>query len=126
MWQTIALALARQIGGDRAAADAALKNLIDRDSNGSAYQIAEVYALRRDPDNLFKWLDRAWVNRDPGIQFLLHPTLPLKEAFQSFNIADGSATACSTSGVRQPQATPQMKNPSATIATTSRSQPNVM
>ena len=78
VWQTIALALARQIGGDRAAADAALMNLIDRDSNGSAYQIAVVYALRRDPDNLFKWLDRAWVNRDPGIQFLLTDPLLLR------------------------------------------------
>jgi hypothetical protein len=36
-----------------------------------AYQIAQVYALRRDPDNTFAWLDRALANHDAGIQFLL-------------------------------------------------------
>jgi hypothetical protein len=30
-------------------------------------QIAEIHALRRDPDNMFRWLDRAWTARDPGI-----------------------------------------------------------
>jgi hypothetical protein len=35
------------------------------------YQIAEVYALRNDATATFEWLDRAWSNRDPGIQYLL-------------------------------------------------------
>ena len=67
MWQDIALALARQIGGDRSAADAALKTLIEKDASIAAYQIAEVYALRNDAKATFEWLDRAWSNRDPGI-----------------------------------------------------------
>jgi TolB-like protein/Tfp pilus assembly protein PilF len=71
MWRDIALALALQVGDDRAAADAALKTLIARYADGSAYQIAEVYGLRKDPNNMFKWLDRAWNTRDPGIQRLL-------------------------------------------------------
>lgn len=70
-WQDYALALARQIGNDRTAADAALKLMIDKHADGMAFQIAEVYALRRDADQTFAWLDRAWANRDPGIQFLL-------------------------------------------------------
>ncbi|HEY7872469.1 MAG TPA: tetratricopeptide repeat protein [Rudaea sp.] len=70
-WQEIALALARQIGSDRAAADTALKALIDHQANVSPYQIAEVYALRKDADNTFVWLDRAWAARDPGITYLL-------------------------------------------------------
>ena len=70
-WQDIALALARQIGGDRRAADAALETLIDKDAGTSSYQIAEVYALRNDAKETFAWLDRAWSNRDPGIQYLL-------------------------------------------------------
>ena len=70
-WQEIALALARQIGPDRAAADAALKHLIEKDADDAPYQIAEVYALRRDPDQMFAWLDRAWTSRDPGIGYLL-------------------------------------------------------
>ena len=71
LFQDIALALARQIGGDRSAADAALKTLIDKDAGIAAYQIAEVYALRNDAKATFEWLDRAWSNRDGGIQYLL-------------------------------------------------------
>ena len=70
-WQDAALALAQQIGGDRSAADAALKTLIDKDAGGSAYQIAQVYALRNDAESTFAWLDRAWDQRDPGITFVL-------------------------------------------------------
>jgi len=39
-----------------------------------AYQIAEVYALRNDDKATFEWLDRAWSNRDPGIQQFLYGT----------------------------------------------------
>jgi TolB-like protein/Tfp pilus assembly protein PilF len=70
-WREIALALARQIGPDRAAADATLKSLIGKSADLQPYQIAEVYALRRDPDRMFSWLDHAWVSRDPGISYLL-------------------------------------------------------
>ena len=76
--RNIALAWALQIGSDRAAADAALKNLIDNNAGDSSYQIAETYALRRDPDNVFKWLDQAWANRDNGIQYLLYDPLILR------------------------------------------------
>jgi hypothetical protein len=65
-----ALALARQIGPDRAAADAALKALIDGFSDVQAYNIAVVYALRNDGEKTFEWLDRVWQNRDPHILFL--------------------------------------------------------
>ena len=70
-WGGIALAFALQVGDDRSAADAALKNLIAKQADGAAYQVAEVYALRRDPDNVFKWLDRAWDTRDSGLGRLL-------------------------------------------------------
>ena len=77
-WQDAAFALARQIGGDGRAADAALRTLIDKDANGLAYQIAEVYALRNDAKTTFEWLDRAWNNRDPGIVQLLYDPLILR------------------------------------------------
>ena len=77
-WREIALALALQIGDDHAAADAALKTLIDTQSDISAYQIAEVYALRKDPDAMFTWLDRAWANRDPGVSYLLYDPIILR------------------------------------------------
>ena len=71
-WQDIALALAQQISGDTVAADTALKKLIDTQPNDAGYQIAQVYALRNDPDKVFEWLDRAWSNRDVGISQLLY------------------------------------------------------
>jgi TolB-like protein/Tfp pilus assembly protein PilF len=71
-WQDIALALARQIGTDRSAADAALKTLVDKDAGGAPYQIAQVYALRNDAKETFTWLDRAWSSRDAGIRYLLN------------------------------------------------------
>ena len=51
--------------------DPRVKAFIEKDAGGSAYQIAEVYALRNDAKATFEWLDRAWNNRDPGIQYLL-------------------------------------------------------
>ena len=47
-WQDIALAVAQQIGGDRGAADAALRTLIEKWAGVATFQIAEVYALRND------------------------------------------------------------------------------
>ena len=71
VWRSIALGLALQIGTDRTAADAALKTLIDEAADQAPYQIAEVYALRRDPDQMFAWLERARTSRDPGLSYLL-------------------------------------------------------
>lgn len=59
------------MSGNRAAADAALQILIERDADGAAYRIAEAYAQRNDADMAFEWLERTWANRDPGISFLL-------------------------------------------------------
>jgi tetratricopeptide (TPR) repeat protein len=69
-WQDIAIAFARQIGGDKSAADTALKTLIKKDANFAVYQIADVYALRNDAKATFEWLDRAWTSGDSGIRFL--------------------------------------------------------
>ena len=46
--------------------DAALKKLIASHQNDCAFQIAEVYAQRRDSQKAFQWLDRALEQRDPG------------------------------------------------------------
>ncbi|HTI97016.1 MAG TPA: hypothetical protein VL425_10980, partial [Rudaea sp.] len=70
-WQDYALAMASQIGNDRAAADAALQRLIAKDADGMYFQIAEVQAVRGDANQTFAWLDRALANRDSGLQFLL-------------------------------------------------------
>jgi TolB-like protein/Flp pilus assembly protein TadD len=71
IFRDMSLAFAQQIGSDRSAADAALRTLIEKQANNCAYQIAEVYALRNDAKATFEWLERAWNNRDGGIQYLL-------------------------------------------------------
>jgi TolB-like protein/Flp pilus assembly protein TadD len=70
-WRDYALALARQTQGDRAAADAALQKLINEDAVNGPFQIAAVYGLRKEPDKMFEWLDRAYTERDSGLTQLL-------------------------------------------------------
>ena len=77
-WREIALTLALQIGSDRPAADAALKALVDTQADEAAYQIAQAHALRKEPDAMFEWLDRTWVNRDPGVATLLFDPIVLR------------------------------------------------
>jgi serine/threonine-protein kinase len=71
-WRQISVALALQIGDDRAAADTALQGLIAAQADASAVQIAEIYALRNEPDKVFEWLDHAWTTHDSGIGLLLY------------------------------------------------------
>jgi TolB-like protein len=74
-WRDLAMAYALQAGDDRAAADAALKKVVDEQSGYAAFQIAEIYALRKQPDQAFEWLERAKANHDPGLQLLLTDAL---------------------------------------------------
>jgi hypothetical protein len=64
-------AFALQVGSDRVAADKALQTVIAEQASYHAYYIAEMYALRRDPDSMFKWLERARTNGDYSVQLLL-------------------------------------------------------
>jgi TolB-like protein/Flp pilus assembly protein TadD len=75
-WRTYALALAYFANGDRAEADAALKKLIDENADDASCQIATVYALRKDPEKMFQWLEHAWVTHDSGMtEMLVNPFL---------------------------------------------------
>ena len=78
---TYAVALVQQAQGDRAAADAALKDFIAKNSKGGAFQIAVLYAIRKEPDEMFKWLDTAYATRDSGLtQLAVTPFfLPYRE-----------------------------------------------
>jgi TolB-like protein/Tfp pilus assembly protein PilF len=66
-WRDYAVALVQQAQGDRSVADAALKNFIAKDSVGGAFQIAVLYAIRKEPDQMFQWLDTAYDTRDSGL-----------------------------------------------------------
>ena len=57
--------------------DAALAELIAKNGEVAAYQIAEVYGYRNDRDKAFEWLDRARRQRDAGISGL-RPDVLLK------------------------------------------------
>jgi TolB-like protein len=69
-WQTYGLALAYWAHGDRAQAEAALKKLIDEDADDAGSQIACVYALRKEPDKMFQWLEHALATHDVGVTSL--------------------------------------------------------
>jgi serine/threonine-protein kinase len=70
-WQYYALALAQQAQSDRATADAALQKLLNEDAVSGPFQIAAVYGLRKEPDKMFEWLERAYTEHDPGLTQLL-------------------------------------------------------
>ena len=70
------LALAQYVRGDRAAADAALADLIANGRDQLAYQIAEVYAVRGETDKAFEWLQISFDNHDTGtLTLLIDPLL---------------------------------------------------
>lgn len=77
-WQDFALAFAAQVGPDRAAADAMLKDSIEKYSEGWAFQIAQLHAVRGEPDQMFEWLQRALKAHDTGMQTLLYDALLLR------------------------------------------------
>jgi TolB-like protein len=70
------LALAQYVRGDRAAADAALADLIANGRDQLAYQIAEAYAVRGEKDKAFEWLQISLDNHDTGtLTLLIDPLL---------------------------------------------------
>jgi serine/threonine-protein kinase len=71
-WRTSALALAHFANGDRSEADDALKKLIDENADDGGSQIAQVYALRKEPEKMFEWLEHAWTTHDAGVTELLY------------------------------------------------------
>ena len=66
-WRDYAVNLAQQAQSDRSTSDAALKDFIAKYSNIGPFQIAVLYAIRKEPDEMFKWLDTAYATRDSGL-----------------------------------------------------------
>jgi adenylate cyclase len=60
------LALVQHARGQFAQSDAALRELSEKDPEGSAYQIAQGHAYCDRTDLAFDWLERAYTQRDPG------------------------------------------------------------
>lgn len=55
----VIMAFAAQIDGDAADADAALREFIARYGEHDPASVAELYAQRKQPDDMFEWLQRA-------------------------------------------------------------------
>lgn len=66
-----ALTLAAQIT-DSGRADAAMRAYQTRYGASQPYLVAELYAQRRQPDEMFKWLDRSLAEEDGDIAVLLY------------------------------------------------------
>jgi TolB-like protein/Tfp pilus assembly protein PilF len=66
-WRRIGLPLAYHALGRNAESDAALHDLIEKEGQTAAFQIAEAYAYRGEIDQAFAWLDRGYAQRDSGI-----------------------------------------------------------
>jgi TolB-like protein len=54
--------------GMKTESNVSLNRLIEVYADVAAYQVAEAYAFRNDPDSAFQWLERAHRQRDPGLQ----------------------------------------------------------
>ena len=75
--QLAGLAMARYALGRTAASDAALARMVKEQANDLPFMIAEAHAFRGEPDQAFKWLDRAYNQKDPMLYFI-KGELPLK------------------------------------------------
>ena len=66
-WRLWALSIIDHVAGRTEAADRSLAALLSDYVAGSAFQIAEIYSMRGNPDAAFEWLERALSERDSGI-----------------------------------------------------------
>jgi hypothetical protein len=55
--------------GRKKESDAALSELIAKYQASTPYEIAKVYAFRKQPDEALEWLERAYTQRDSGLIF---------------------------------------------------------
>lgn len=70
-WKMQGLALANYGAHKNAKADSLLQNFIKEYQQVSAFQIAEIYGYRNDPDKTFEWLEKAYDLRDGGLTTII-------------------------------------------------------
>src|SRR5260370_1582209 len=66
-WRLQGHAIVYHALGSRKESDSALSELIAKYQSQSAFQIAEVYAFRKEHEQAFEWLDRAYAQHDGGV-----------------------------------------------------------
>jgi TolB-like protein len=67
IWRDFATAMALEASGDKSVADAAHQVFVDKYAKVASFQVAILYAQRHQPDEMFKWLETAYANRDAGL-----------------------------------------------------------
>ena len=66
-----ALSVVHHAAGRTAESAEALREMEEKWSDDSACLIAAVHAARKEPDAAFDWLERAYLQRDPGLSSVL-------------------------------------------------------
>ena len=69
-FRLLGLAVDQHARGEPGQSTAALQELSEKDPEGSAYQIALGHAYCGATDLAFDWLERAYVQRDPGLSVM--------------------------------------------------------
>jgi TolB-like protein/class 3 adenylate cyclase/tetratricopeptide (TPR) repeat protein len=69
-FRLLGLSMVHHALGRDAESRAALQALVDKDADGSGYQIALGHAYRGETDLAFEWLERAYRQRDPGLSIM--------------------------------------------------------
>ena len=92
-----ARAMAMQISPNHSSADAALHDYIAKNGKDQPYYVADLYALREQPNEMFEWLERAWNQHDPAFFSLLFDPFPL-----AYQHAPRFAALCKQAGLPLP------------------------
>jgi serine/threonine protein kinase/Flp pilus assembly protein TadD len=66
-WRLSVLPIVHWAMGRRAESDQTLRQLEQKFAEGSAYNVAQMYAYRGEPEPAFRWLERAYQQRDGGM-----------------------------------------------------------
>lgn len=74
VYQLTGIAIAEHALGHVRESQQAVDELIATDSEGSAYQIAQAYSRRGEPELAFEWLERAYAQHDSGLSAMLYDT----------------------------------------------------
>ncbi|CAA9218256.1 MAG: Adenylate cyclase [uncultured Chthoniobacterales bacterium] len=67
IYRNLGIALAQTARGDRAAADEALATMIRLHGQDNPFRVSLIYALRREDEKVFEWLERAYTAHDPRV-----------------------------------------------------------
>ncbi|MCI0446877.1 tetratricopeptide repeat protein [bacterium] len=68
VWRQQGLALYYHATGNKKEAASTLNEFIKEFENDASFQVAEIYAYRNEPDKAFEWLERAYKQRDGGLE----------------------------------------------------------